>query len=227
MGEIIEWFNPNRIGALAACASAFAAIITAWSIVLLKKQISTAQEQTKYDHERSRRERALEVMMCFVNQHSATDHQITFAIALIYELNPEQCRALWKKEVFSVSEKQQQFLEAYRKAFYAGFQSEKRSSNNAVLTKPGELTPLEVRALNRIAASVCNKLELIASAWANNVADREMIEKEFVAVFCPETGKYVLETFREASGIFPSIKQICEHYRSSGTTRISRPPIAT
>src|SRR5687768_106872 len=111
MHTTTDWSDPAGIAAVAACASAFAALITAWSLVLLKRQIS-------FDHERSRRERALDILMCFVNTHTSTDHQITYAMALIYKFNSDQCRSLWKAEPFTVDEKQVPYLETYRKAFY-------------------------------------------------------------------------------------------------------------
>ncbi len=161
--------------------------------------------QTNTDHERSKRERAFDLMQAFAFQ-DATNHQLTFGLGLLHALTGDQARCLSARETFELEAKHEHMLTEYRRACGV----DKPTSKKQNLT----LSETEVHTLRRIAIVHLNRLELIASAWNDNVANRKMIEREFIKVFCPQEGKYVLSEFRAASGVYPSIEKLCEHFQN-------------
>jgi hypothetical protein len=218
----INWETPEGITALATCLAALFALLALMSVALLNRQI-------RADHDRSRRERAVDLMMCYVTTHDPSNHQIVFGLNLSFVLTEEQCHSLWEREPFAVLDKHQHLLDTWRTACNSSLNGSKSrkspgdGSSNSVLT----LSASEVYMLRSIATNFLNKLELVASAWNNNVADRAIIEQEFVRVFCPKDGVYVLEKFRDASGIYPSIGKICEHLKQKKSQSITAmPPVA-
>lgn len=214
----IDWKTPEGVTAIATCLAALFAFLALMSIAVLNRQIKT-------DHERSRRERAMDLMMCYVTTHDPSNYEILFGLNLSFVLTEEQCRSLWEREPFSVQGKQQNLLDTWR-AVYNATKNKKGSQTESGATV-SLLTAPEVYILRSIVSNHLNKLELVSSAWNNNVADRGIIEQEFVRIFCPKDGVYVLEKFREASGVYPSIGKICEHFRQTKSQSVrAMPPIA-
>ena len=166
--------------------------------------------RSRDNHERSRREMAVAIMQCFVEGQNPADCQVTYAVELINDLGSEKAKAMWRGEIFEVEDKHLPLLELYRAAHYAKLSP--KISKGYDTAKPKLLTLGEVLALKRVAISVLNRLELIASAYRHSIADKQILEEEFSAVFCPKPGEFVLQACREASGIYPSIKEICRRY---------------
>lgn len=214
------WESPEGVSAIAGCLAALFGFLALLSVALLHKQI-------RADHDRSRRERSVDLMTCYVTTHNPSNHPILFGQNLAFMLSEDQCRSLWDRETFDVSGKQQSFLDTWRSACNSSNEFKfKRIESDGTGIAVSRLSPSEVYFLRSIVTNYLNKLELVASAWHNNVADRGIIEQEFVRVFCPKDGVYVLEKFREASGIYPSIGKLCEHYRQKKSQSIvAKPPI--
>lgn len=214
----INWESPEGITAVATCLAALFAFLALISVALLHRQI-------KADHARSRRERAVDLMMCYVTTHDPSNHQLLFGLNLAFVLSEEQCHSLWEREQFEIIEKHQHLLDTWRTACNTALNGKNiRVSGAGPSASVLRLSPSEVYMLRSIATNFLNKLELVASAWHNNVADRAIIEQEFVRVFCPKDGVYVLEKFRDASGIYPSIGKICEHYKQKKSQSITAMP---
>jgi hypothetical protein len=217
-----NWLGPEGITAIATCLAALFGFLALMSVYLLQKQIRS-------DHDRSRRERAVDLMTVWATSQDPTCYQIVFGLSLLHSLTKEQCHALWNREAFGIEVRNQSLLDSWRAACCFNSQNRSKktnvsgSGNNSQLT----LSDSEVLMLRSIASVTLNKLELVASAWHNNVADRQIIEREFIKLYCPKDGAYVLENFREASGIYPSIGKICEHYKNKKNESLAaKPPIA-
>ena len=215
----ISWNTPEGVTAIATCLGALFALVALISIVLLRHQI-------KSDHDRSRRERAVDLMTCFATSQEPTNREVVFGLDLLHSLTKEQCQALWARDSFEIEPRQQHMLDAYRFVVAAKGLAIKKPAGGAGGNSVLALSVPEVLMLRSLATVSLNKLELIASAWNNNVADKEMLAAEFVRVFCPRDGNYVLETFRDASGIYPSIAAFCEHYKQRKKDGVvSKPPL--
>src|SRR5208283_3979832 len=133
---------------------------------------------------------------------------------------------LWKGEQFSIDVKHQNLLDHYRAAAISrdGGGKGKKGNGDGVGNAVLHLSLPEVFMLRNIGIVRLNMLELVASAWHHSVADRDIIEKEFVRVFCPEDGEFVLENFREASGIYPSVGLMCDDYKNKRSNILPKPP---
>jgi hypothetical protein len=206
------WMNPTGIAAAAAVVSAAISALTLRSLILFRKQITL-------DHERSRRERALDLLVSFVNLQNPVDHEATYALRLIYRMSSDQCRALCRNEPFAVDEANRPYLDLYRAIYYHRLPLAKKPDPKSL-----QLTLGEVIALDKTATAICNRVELIAAAWKHNIADREILEEEFKTVYCVEPDKFILETYRAASGIFPSTKAICMHFKGQQETKPAKQP---
>lgn len=56
-----------------------------------------------------------------------------------------------------------------------------------------------------------NVLETIAASWRHKISDAEIIQEEFRTIFLKDgKNQFRLETFRLATGIYPSISEICK-----------------
>jgi|SRR5882672_6675256 len=206
------WENPEGVTAIGTCALAVITFFTLLSIVLLRRQMIG-------DHERSRREMAISLMQCYCTTQDPTDHEVTFAMGLLQGLSHDNCNALWHREVFQIESKNQHILDAWRNAYKVKGVSGGGGS-------PLNITPIEVYMLRKVATNMLNKLEMIAAAWHNNIADKTIIEQEFVKVFWPRDGASVLEQFRKASGVYPSIGRFCVHYeKQKDSSFVQKPPI--
>jgi hypothetical protein len=205
IGHNLSWVDPTGIAAMASVFGALCSLATILSLFLFKKQITS-------DHDRSRRERAADLMECWVTSQDPTNREVVFGLQLLQTLTHEQSVALWNRQQFQIDPKYQNVLDSYRASSILpcrkGTQTApaKASRENQLM-----LRETEVLMLRRLAISMLNKLELIASEWHNNIADREIIEAEFIKVFSPEEGHYYMDKFREVSGIYPSIREICQH----------------
>jgi len=65
-----------------------------------------------------------------------------------------------------------------------------------------------------------NALEVVFSAWNNNIADREMLEEQFRDLVSPEKDVYLLKNFRKAAGgpaTFPCIEEFVKHLGKAKT----------
>jgi hypothetical protein len=222
LNQFPTWQTPEGVTAIATCLAALFGFLALISVALLHKQI-------RADHDRSRRERAVDLMTCYVTTHDPSNHQLLFGLNLAFVLTEDQCHSLWERETFEILEKHQHLLDTWRSACNASLNGSKsfKSGGGGSSASVLMLSSSEVYLLRTIATNFLNKLELVASAWHNNVADRAMIEQEFVRVFCPKDGVYVLEKFRDASGIYPSVGKICEHFKQKKSQSITAmPPVA-
>lgn len=71
--------------------------------------------------------------------------------------------------------------------------------------------PAEVAKKLRVQLSrYLNLLEIVATTWRHGIADREIIEEEFKSIISKNTHTFVMEDFRKATGIYPSIREMCD-----------------
>jgi hypothetical protein len=56
-------------------------------------------------------------------------------------------------------------------------------------------------------------LEIVLTAWKDNIADQDILKNEFQPLYNPQSGDYMLEKFRQASGgasSYPSISKFVQ-----------------
>jgi hypothetical protein len=218
-GSNVAWTSPEGITAIATSLVAGFTLLTLFSIVFLRRQIRS-------DHDRSRREMAINLMKCYSTIVDPTNHELVFGFELLKLLTKEQCRSLWQKEPFTVERKHQHLLECWRSARNSAGKSKTAAKGTNSDPGPGVLSVEEVYLLRFLANTLLNRLEMIAGAWHYNVADSKIVQQEFWRVYCPHDGNFILEDYREASGVFPSIATFCAVLKENKEKSVvAKPPI--
>jgi hypothetical protein len=138
------WHSAEGVTAIAACLTAFFAFLTLFSLILIRRQISA-------DHERSRRERAVDLMTMWATSQDPTNAQIVFGIGLLNALTKEQCHAIWARETFAIESRNQWLLDAYRNSRASGGGGARRPAQPAN-DGPLALSLAEVYMLRSIAS---------------------------------------------------------------------------
>ncbi len=74
-----------------------------------------------------------------------------------------------------------------------------------------ELDESHERLIAKHIRNYLNVLETIAASWRHNISDAEIVQEEFRTIFLKDgKNQFRLDTFRLATGIYPSISEICK-----------------
>jgi len=155
-------------------ASQISTIVGSLAIIGVVIQVFIAYKHLKADHERSRREKAVDLLRDWSNTVKAEQ---TWARRLVETFNSEQCRALWNQLPFDISEKQESHLNQF-------FTIDDDQKNNA----------------RWYVVSYMNLMESILVSWQYSIVNREIVEDQFSFLFSPEKGYTALHTLRVAAG---------------------------
>ena len=206
MGIILECITvtSTAILALMAIYGVFAAI----------KQIKVLVKQTQDDHERSRREKAVDLLFLWT---SNLDEYSSRTRKFAENLSEENLKSIYNEESFSFLKK---YKEKYESCFPKNLQNEylgneKGNENNeksSVKTDEEKEIQVDTRGSAYIRWQLIkylNLLESILSAWAYKIADKDLIEDQFSYLFKTEGSSKALKKFREIAGgisSYPSIE---------------------
>lgn len=155
------------------------------------------------DHERSRREKAIEL----ISQWALNmNRRVSAARKLVEALDEASVKSLFNQESFSINKKHIGLLQAALES-----KIEVPNTNEVLLdeTNSSELRWQIITFLNN--------LESVCSAWRHNVADKEIITEQFRYLVSPTEGHYILEKFRIISGgnhTYPAIEEFVSHLKS-------------
>jgi hypothetical protein len=192
--------------------TAFASLITALTLVIIWRQI-------RADHERSRREKAIELMNVFTGRINEISPGIWFASRLLDKLDLHQCESLWNLEKFQIDAKYENLL--YGSIQWMGVDLSFEKVNNQIL-----LSQEQVLVLRFITGSYMNVLETICAAWRHNIADRDIIEDEFGPLVMPKHDLFPIENIRVATGKYPSIAAFTKVMSHKGIGITSKSKVA-
>ncbi len=180
-------FDPNWIVATASSISAV-------GVYVIYKQL-------KADHERSRREKAVELIQTWAIQ---LNKKASLARKLVENLNQEQVRAIYDQEQINLDKKHLEMTKGcLTENFYLNRHGVSLGGDESFTLQASDSS--EIRWL---IVSYLNLLESILVAWHNGIADEEIIENQFQYLVVPEKGQLILEEFRNAAGgtnVYPSI----------------------
>jgi len=164
-----------------------ATIIGALAIIVVAIQAAIAFRQFKADHERSRREKAVDLLF---EWSKALKKEWAIVRKIIETLTEEQCREVFAQQKITIPEKQKKLL----LHFFDEKVLEEKESGEAVLSEA------QSSELRWHAISYLNSLEAVLIAWQYSVVDRGMVESQFGYLFRPEQGHSALKYFRVAAG---------------------------
>lgn len=204
--------------------TAVAGLISAGAIVLLwrqtshtAKQVDLLAEDISFDHERSRRENAVNLIHRWID---TLPREMSATRKLVESLTAEEARLLNNEKALTlkVSPERLSFTQVYlRQANYNCEIDEARKE----ITIPAEA----VSWLRWQAVKYLNTLESIMGAWHHGIADKEIIAEEFGYLLDEQRGYDAMEKFRGAIGhhAFPAINAFIEHLRETKIRKASTP----
>lgn len=209
-----EW-----ITAASGVVAATGVVFIAWQALLAAKQAKAFFAQFKADHERSRRQSAIELMQYWTDRV----HDLLPALLvreMIEELNSTQCDKLHQRIPLSVEKRFLPLLETF-------FSAIPLVQQRALTVEDGviKLDEFQARLILRHMTEYLNVLETIATAWRHNIVDRDIFEEEFRSLFLKSNNKFLLEEFRRSSGVYPSISAFVESVKNNKPKPLQKGPI--
>lgn len=217
---VTEWITTaaNVVIAFGVLIGIHQLIATNKQIELLTKQLDTANKQLdllgtelKADHDRSRREMAIEVINNWINSanlgYSGLEN-------FVESLTPNCCDDLWNKKEVTVD------------ARHAVYISNVLNCEIPILDSFIKLNPEYARKIRANIVEYLNCLEAIACAWRYNVADQEILEEEFKTIILLNNGEISMNNFISRTGVYPSLKLWTKKIYQKRNEHSVRPPTA-
>lgn len=211
-----EW-----VTATATCLGTISLLLVWNQLKAARAQLKAHYEQLKADHERSRRERTIELMRMWCDLDKFLGPGGRAAWKIVQELEVPQCESVSEGNAMKIDERLSPHVEVLRASYpqYSGDQNE--TSNGKIA-----LSDLDVKVIRSNVVTYLNHLETIATAWRHNIADREIIEEEFLRILSPQNHSSILEAYRKVSGVYPSIKELARAIDAKKERRDSKFPVA-
>ena len=154
------------------------------------------------DHERSRREKAVELISQWalnLNKRGSA------ARKLVETLDHEKSKLLFNQEPLTIGKKH---IGLVRAALEADVNEPEGNEIDLDENQSSELRWQVVTFLN--------SLESVLSAWRHNIADKDIITEQFRYLVSKTDGHYILEEFRVVAGgshTYPAIQEFVEHLK--------------
>jgi hypothetical protein len=192
--------DPQWIIAISSSVAALGIIGVICQTKTAVSQLNTSINSLKADHERSRRESAIELL-----RHWDSSLTLNSAVARKFAetLDFNQSKSLFKQISFKISKDHYGLFVGSLSPSSAKNRSEKPDDNEIIVT---ERESFEIRWA---VISYLNHLEIVLAAVRHNIADKEMLYEQFTYLVSPSEGHYVLEDFRKSAGgaaCYPSIE---------------------
>ena len=169
-----------------------AGIVAAGGVILLWRQLFLLRKQVSHDHERSRRERAIDLFMRW-NEFERTGGNLAIAIAELFDSGV--AKAVWAGESTALPKKYKGAIDRFLSR--QGVKHSLPITNDMV-----QLTDENSYELRSGMIECMNLMEAILSAARHNVADVDMIKEQFGALIDPDPAhaKTMMRTLREVAG---------------------------
>lgn len=167
-------------------------------------QIWLSHQEIKADHERSRREKSVELL---IEWSKNLKEEGSLARKIIECLSEQQCQEIFNQESVKVSKKHETLLKQF---FKDGFSDNQGDDPDTITINETQSSSLRWHVINYL-----NTLEFTFVAWQYSIVDREIIETQFQYLFNSTNGNdEVLKHFRKAAGgaeSFPAIEVFAAH----------------
>lgn len=182
--------------------ASIATIVGSMAVVGISFQVYISHRQLKADHERSRREKSVDILMEWSRN---LKKEGSLARRIIECLNEEQCRDVFNQQELKINRKHEALLV---QLFGKDIDGLNEGGDKIQLTE-AQSTELRWHAI-----SYLNTLEFTLVAWQYSVVDKQIIEAQFSYLFRPADGHEVLKHFRKAAGgenSYPAIEIFTAH----------------
>jgi len=203
----------SSIGALGILGVFYQSYTAFSQLKITAKQLDTSIKDLKADHERSRREKAIDLLA-----HWDRNIKLSGALSRKFAetLSFEQSKSLFKQQSFEV--------DPTHAELFLGSLSNISSKNRDIPTEKFKVSERESSEIRWGVISYLNHLETILAAVRHNIADKDMIYEQFTYLVAPTEGHYVLEHFRKAAGgsdSYPSIEEFATELKNKHETNNS------
>lgn len=186
-----------------------ATIIQSVAALGIAIQILLSNQEIRADHERSRREKSIDVLVQWSN-NLTKENSITRKI--LDNLSEDQCKNILNQEEVKVLKKHEPLLQ---QLFGQNLDA---PVDDYIVIKASQSAELRWNAITYL-----NSLEFTFVAWQYSVVDRKIIEDQFQYLFNPDDGSEVLKNFRKAAGgslVFPAIEIFTTHITQKSKERL-------
>jgi hypothetical protein len=192
-------------------------VVSAIGILFVWWQITLHRKQVREDHERSRREISLQMMLEWAKKMERGTNVVT---RFVDSLDEHQARRLAEEKPFTVGSDRLEYLVSLASATNLTEEQVFKNTSGQI-----ELTQTCVSLVRAQAVNYLNMLEIVLTAWKDNIGDQEVLKNEFRPLYNPQRGDYMLEKFRQAVGgssSFPSIIKFVQSIKNERETSTSK-----
>jgi biopolymer transport protein ExbB/TolQ len=222
----------EQVVAAASVVSALAIVVLIWQTVLAREEAKTARDQlaaaqeqigvaqkqaaeqlkeASEDHERSRREKAIDLLFEWAKESTDIGGD---ARRFCQKLSLDQIKQLYAfKDLLDENPTTMTVEAKYRHFNDRALKGLQRTGTSATSTSGGmiTLTPDELIYIRQNLIDYFNLIEAVLSAWVHNTADQGMIEEQFKFLCQNEESFKLIVNFREASdNACPSLSRYAE-----------------
>lgn len=212
--------EPQWVIAVASSAAALGVLGVIYQTRTAIQQLNTSIQSLSADHERSRRERAIELL-----RHWDSNLTLSGAVARKFaeSLDFEASKCLFQQKPFTI--KNTHF------GLFVGCLSPASAKQRGDEKPEGdiEVTERESSEIRWAVLSYLNHLETVLAAVRHNVADKDMLYEQFTYLVSPSDGHYLLEDFRRAAGggaTYPSIEAFADELKQKHQAAPGKQPVA-
>ncbi len=187
---------------------AISSVVSLCVIFFLYIQNQLLLKQYKEDHERSRREKAVEMIIKWTE---LLRKETSSTRKLIESLDSNQASNLFNEKIINISRDLKMLVHSS-----LGDEIFFKETGSMI-----EINEKGVSKLRWLAVQYLNSLESIMIAWRHNIADRTIIYEQFKYLFDPEIGSNVMASFRRVAGgraSFPAIEDFLDHLKKEKNT---------
>ena len=177
--------------------------LTMISIAFLVIQVSILRKQYKGDHERSRRESVIKLQELWMEYHNM---KTRYARQILPFMDEDSCRDFWLDNSFKITLKSRSVL----CDLFNCKENDLKYKDDSIVIEGAHLY-----MLRDIITKYLNLLEIIFTAWRNNIGDRKMIEEEFGKNISLNNSEFILEKIVNASAFLPSIKAYTRYLKET------------
>jgi hypothetical protein len=191
------------------------ALITAIAVVVGALQLRDLAQAAREDHRRSRREFAIALIQFWAANHR---HESQSTRLFVETLNMEQCKNLFDYKPLKIDSSSLPRL-------VACLQHSFPKITQATALEGDTIKSVYAAHIRYTVIAYLNSLEVVMIAWHHEIADREIILKEFKFLVKPGEGSAALETFRVAIGVdaFAGINAFVKALRERTPVEPSQP----
>lgn len=183
---------------------AISSVVTALTIVVFVVQAVIMYKQVKKDHERSRRERAVDLIL---HWSESLKRENSAARKLLESLSDHDNKAVYEQQPIEIDDR---FLPHVQACISSAGMTIPAAQNGKISLDIGA-----VSVIRFLGISYLNSLESVLLAWHTGVAHEDTIKRQFSYLYDKHTPYNALEKLRRAAGggqAYPAIECFMSTY---------------